>query len=139
MKQTKSIRKISPLAIITGLGIACVFSLAAAFLGALLINKENISENGVAIFPIVVHFLSAVLGCFITERFSSSNKILASGITALSYYLVLLAMSSTFFGGVSVNFWTGIFSVLASQLLLTLWIVKPQKNSKHRKRKVVCR
>ena len=139
MKQTKSINKLSLVPVLVGLGVACVFSLATVFLGALLINKEYVGENVIIMFQMVAHFVSAILGCFVAERLSTSNKILLCGITGISYYLILLATSSLFFDGISGKFWTGAVSVLVAYLLTALWILKPQRSKGRPKHKLTYR
>ena len=137
--QTKSSNKISPLSIVAGLGIACVFSLAIIFLGALLINQENVGESFITVLQIAAHFISTILGCFVTERLSETNKIPACGITGVSYFLIVLATASIFFDGVSGKFWLGIVSVLAALIVTSLWILRPQNNKARQRRKTAYR
>lgn len=139
MKKTKSDNSMLLLPIVIGTSIACVFSLAAVFLGAMLISREYVGESGVRYFQFVVYFFSALLGCFVTERMSSSNKNLACGITAAAYCVSLVGTSCLFFGGISREIWIGIVSVLAALLVTTLWISKPSTERKGRKRKITHR
>ncbi len=139
MKQTKSDNKISLYSVATGTGVACVFSLAAVFLGAMLICNEYVGEGGITFFQLAVYFLSALLGCFVAEKLSATNKLLACGITVVSYYIILIGTSCLFFEGVSGMIWMGIIPVLVAFLVSMLWISKPHTGRKVRRRKTARR
>lgn len=139
MMKTKSNNKISMYSIATGVLIACIFSLAAIFLGAILISREYVDTGMITFLQITVHFLSALLGCFITDKLCHSNKIINCSITAVSYYLVLIATSALFFDGISNRFWIGIIPVVVALLISAIWISKPKSTNRGRKKRMVNR
>ena len=139
MKQTNSNGKLSLHSIGAGLGVACTFSFAGVFLGVLLVSGERIGGSGITIFLMIVHLLSSLLGCLITERFSASNKLLGCGITCLGYYLVLIMVACLFFDGISKSMWIGILPVFVAYLLAILWILKERPSNKSTKRRIMRR
>lgn len=130
MKHQKNNTVISISSVLLGLAIACTFSLAAIFLGAILISGDHVGESGITLAQFIVHFLSVLLGCFITERMSNTNKFLSCCVTGAAYYLTLIATACLFFDGVSGRIWLGIIPVLGALLLLMVWITKTKGNSK---------
>ncbi|MBR3978867.1 MAG: YrzE family protein [Oscillospiraceae bacterium] len=139
MKQTKSVDRISLLPIAIGTSIACVFSFAAVFLGALLISKEYVGEGGSIFFQIIVYFLSGLLGSFVTGRFTATNKLVACGITVIAYCAILLGSASLFFEGISPRFWIIIVAVLLAFSVTMLWALKPRTARSSARRKIARR
>ena len=120
---------------IFGLGTAMVLSVVFVGVLTLLISKESISIQTVTLATVIMQLLSAFVGCVITGQVVYESKVLASGVVALAYYVLLIGTSALFLDGISGDFWIGFIAIAAGFMAALYLSVREKSSGKRSKRR----
>lgn len=89
-----------PAGIVIGVVAAVAVMLIGALVMAVMVIKETITINAIGIGAMFVLALASAMGAWIAGGLTKQKKLLVCGVTALSFYLVLLSITAVFFDGV---------------------------------------
>ncbi len=84
--------------------VGAISCLAATMLGALLlaymVGNETVGIGGIGIGSLLILLLSTALGCWLARVLVKEKRLLVCGLTALTFYLVLISITAVFFDGI---------------------------------------
>lgn len=123
------------------IGIGALISLLTMIIGTavmtLLLANQTIEENTVGYGVLLVIILSVVIGSTVSILLARSRVLIVSLCTALTFALVLLAMTAMFFGGqysgVPVTLLVMAGSAISVALIAGKYINKPKPYRKKSK------
>ncbi len=82
-----------------GTGISFLITLAGAAILAAMIEQGTVAQNGIGAGAMVILVVGAALGALVANLLCPGKRLAVCGLTALGYYLSLLAMTALIFGG----------------------------------------
>ncbi len=94
-------RRTMPIAGAIGIGVAVSFllTLVGAAVLAMLVEQGTVAQNGMGGGAMVILVLCAAMGALAATLLFPGKRLAVCGLTALGYYLSLLAMTALLFGG----------------------------------------
>lgn len=111
----KSVSEKDGRSIASGVGIGVLISvfisLILAMAVAALIANDNLSENGMGYFALIIALISAAVGGIVSGKKVGGKYALATGLTGLLYCLVLICVGILFFDGEINSLWTSIVAI----------------------------
>ncbi len=135
MGNSKVVKKISfTHSCLVGIIVSAAITILLVCIGALFIQNEYISINSITIIGMIIEFIAAFFGLFLTGKMQKGREEAAMGITAGAYCTLLLCVGMLLFDGLSVAFFGGLTAVTGAYVM-TLFLLKSTKNRQNHKRK----
>lgn len=119
-----------PAGIGIGLGVSIIVTLLGAAGTAYLATAEMIGENRIGYAAMVILFVAAVSGAATAVGRTKRLRLQISLLAGISYFLMLLAVTALFFGGMYEGVGTTLILVLLGSLLVA---VIPVRKARHRR------
>ena len=88
-----------PLGIVVGVLASIILTIVGALIVTNFVLKERIDIESVGTIVFFLLVAASALGAWLGAKLVSEKKLLASGLTGLGFFLVLLSINAVFFDG----------------------------------------
>lgn len=88
-----------PMGISVGTGVSLAITLAGSLITAWLVGSEKISEEAIGYCAMAILMAASGMGSFTAQAMIKHQRMIMCGLTAVCYYLSLIAVTALFFGG----------------------------------------
>ena len=125
-----------PISVLVGLGSAMAVTMILTAAASWMITAGKVDMEGKGSIGLMITAISVFVGSAVVITLSDMKKMLASGIAAATYLLVLLSCTAVFFGGIYHGVWKTV-AVSALSWLVSLFVIRKgagKGRSKHKKR-----
>lgn len=118
MRKKPGIRKVSmPAGIGIGVGVSIIVSVLASAILAWLVSSEKIGEEALGTGSIIALILSATAGSLAANLCIGEKKLIVTGLTAATYFVILLAITALIFDGQYQNIGVTAISIFAGGMI----------------------
>ena len=128
---------------VTNVIIGAISALAIGFAQCIIVTimaeKEIIPLSAMSLATMFIHFSSAFVGTFLTQKLSNSKWAIVAGITAAIYIAVLIITSMLFFSGKMSGVLSGVAAVIVGAAASCFVVFRLANHSTKMKRKSIYR
>ena len=125
-----------PISVLLGVGSAMVVTVMLAAAAAWMITAGKVNMEAKEYIGLLITGISVFTGNVTAIVLSDQKEMLASGITAAAYLLVLLSCTAVFFGGIYHGVWKTV-AVSALCWLVSQFVIRKRfekRRPRHKKR-----
>lgn len=99
LKKSRNVETTIPLGIGFGVAACLIVTVLGAIIGATLVDKQVVAEQGIGYVALVILVFSAATGAWTAMHKLKRKKMQMCLLTGLCYYGILLAITGILFGG----------------------------------------